>query len=199
VTRARRTAVIHALLFILGFTLVFLTLGATATVLGRLLLAQRMWIARIGGALVILFGLYLLGVFNIGVFARERRFHITDKPLGYLGTVVVGIAFGAGWTPCIGPILGGILTYTATQADLRRGLVLLFAYSMGLALPFFLAAIAVERFIGFFQRVRPRLIWANRFAGALLVVVGVLMMTNYLAILSGFLQSFTPELLKKRL
>jgi len=199
VTRARRTAVIHALLFILGFTLVFLTLGATATVLGRLLLAQRMWIARIGGLLVILFGLYLLGVFNIGAFARERRYHITDKPLGYLGTVVVGIAFGAGWTPCIGPILGGILTYTATQADLRRGLVLLFAYSMGLALPFFLAAIAIERFILLFQRFRARMIWVNRFAGALLVVVGVLMMTNYLSYISGFLQSYTPELLRRRL
>jgi cytochrome c-type biogenesis protein len=199
VTRARRTAVIHALLFILGFTLVFLTLGATATVLGRLLLAQRMWIARIGGLLVILFGLYLLGVFNIGAFARERRYHITDKPLGYLGTVVVGIAFGAGWTPCIGPILGGILTYTATQADLRRGLVLLFAYSMGLALPFFLAAIAIERFISLFQRFRARMIWVNRFAGVLLVVVGVLMMTNYLSYISGFLQSYTPELLRKRL
>ena len=199
VTRARRTAVIHALLFILGFTLVFLTLGATATVLGRLLLAQRMWIARIGGLLVILFGLYLLGVFNIGAFARERRYHITDKPLGYLGTVVVGIAFGAGWTPCIGPILGGILTYTATQADLRRGLVLLFAYSMGLALPFFLAAVAIERFISLFQRFRTRMIWVNRFAGALLVVVGVLMMTNYLSYISGFLQSYTPELLRRRL
>jgi cytochrome c-type biogenesis protein len=199
VTRARRTAVIHALLFILGFTLVFLTLGATATVLGRLLLAQRMWIARIGGVLVILLGLYLLGVFNIGAFARERRYHITDKPLGYLGTVVVGIAFGAGWTPCIGPILGGILTYTATQADLRRGLVLLFSYSMGLALPFFLAAIAIERFISIFQRFRTRMIWVNRFAGVLLVVVGVLMMTNYLSYISGFLQSYTPELLRRRL
>jgi cytochrome c-type biogenesis protein len=199
VTRARRTAVVHALLFILGFTLVFLTLGATATVLGRLLLAQRMWIARVGGVLVVLFGLYLLGVFNIGAFARERRYHITDKPLGYLGTVVVGIAFGAGWTPCIGPILGGILTYTATQADLQRGLVLLFAYSMGLALPFFLAAVAIERFISLFQRFRARMVWVNRFAGALLVVVGVLMMTNYLAIVSGYLQTYTPELLRRRL
>jgi cytochrome c-type biogenesis protein len=199
VSRSRRTAVVHALLFILGFTIVFLTLGATATVLGRLLLAQRMWIARVGGVLVILFGLYLLGVFNIGAFARERRYHITDKPLGYLGTVVVGIAFGAGWTPCIGPILGGILTYTATQGDLQRGLVLLFAYSMGLALPFFLAAFAIERFITLFQRFRPRMIWVNRFAGVLLVVVGVLMMTNYLSILSGYLQSYTPELLRRRL
>jgi cytochrome c-type biogenesis protein len=199
VQKQRRTAVVHALLFILGFTLVFLTLGATATVLGRLLLAQRMWIARVGGVLVILFGLYLLGVFNFGAFAREKRYHITDKPLGYLGTVVVGIAFGAGWTPCIGPILGGILTYTASQANLQQGLVLLFAYSMGLALPFFLAAFAIERFIAVFQRFRSKMIWVNRFAGAMLVVVGVLMMTNYLAVLSGYLQALTPEALRARL
>lgn len=199
VQRSRRTAVVHSLLFILGFTLVFLALGATATVLGRVLLSQRMWIARIGGLLVILFGLYLLGVFNIGAFARERRWHITDKPLGYLGTVVVGVAFGAGWTPCIGPILGGILTYTATQDSLIRGISLLFAYSMGLALPFFLAAIAIERFLNLFQRFRGTMLWANRVAGVMLVLVGVLMMTNYLSVLSGFLQTYTPEVLRSRL
>ncbi len=199
VQRSRRIAVTHALLFIVGFTLVFLALGATATVLGRVLLSERVWIARVGGLLVILFGLYLLGVFQFGAFARERRVHITDKPLGYLGTVVVGIAFGAGWTPCIGPILGGILTYTASQADLTRGLGLLFAYSMGLAVPFLLAAIAIERFIALFQRYRGTMRWANRVAGALLVVVGVLMMTNYLTLLSGFLQTYTPEALRTRL
>jgi|SRR4051812_28535523 len=197
--RARRVAVVHALLFVLGFTLVFLAFGATATVLGRLMLSQRDWIARIGGVLVILFGLYLLGVFNIGAFSRERRIHITDKPLGYLGTVIVGIAFGAGWSPCIGPILGGILTYTATQSELKRGLWLLFAYSMGLAVPFVLAAIAVERFVELFQRFRSKMVWINRFAGALLVVFGILMMTNYLTVLSGYLNAYTPEVLRRRL
>ena len=199
VQRARRVAVVHALLFVLGFTLVFLAFGATATVLGRLLLTQRQWIARIGGVLVILFGLYLLGVFNIGAFARERRIHITDKPLGYLGTVVVGIAFGAGWSPCIGPILGAILTYTATQAQLGRGLWLLFAYSMGLAVPFVLAAVAVERFVEVFQSFRSKMIWVNRVAGVLLIMVGVLMMTPYLTVLSGYLNAFTPEALRRRL
>lgn len=199
VQRSRRIAVVHALLFIVGFTLVFLALGATATVVGRVLLSERVWIARVGGLLVILFGLYLLGVFNFAAFARERRVQITDKPLGYLGTVVVGIAFGAGWTPCIGPILGGILTFTASQADLTRGLGLLFAYSMGLAIPFLLAALAIERFIALFQRYRGTMRWANRVAGALLVVVGVLMMTNYLSVLSGFLQTYTPEALRTRL
>jgi len=199
VQRARRVAVVHALLFVLGFTLVFLAFGATATVLGRLLLTQRQWISRVGGVLVILFGLYLLGVFNIGAFSRERRIHITDKPLGYLGTVVIGVAFGAGWSPCIGPILGGILTYTATQAQLGRGLWLLFAYSMGLAVPFILAAVAVERFVEIFQRFRSKMVWVNRIAGALLVVVGLLMMTNYLTVLSGYLNEITPEAIRQRL
>ena len=104
------------------------------------------------------FGLYLLGVFNLGAFARERRFHLTDKPLGYLGTLVVGIAFGAGWTPCIGPILGSILTYAATQAEVSRGVMLLGAYSLGLAIPFLLAAVAIERFLAAFAVIKRHMV-----------------------------------------
>ena len=199
VQRNRRTALVHALLFVFGFSLIFLALGATATAVGRLLVMHRVWISRVGGALVIVFGLYLLGVFNIALLARERRVQIADKPLGYLGTVFVGIAFGAGWSPCIGPILGGILTYTATQADLSRGLLLLASYSLGLALPFIAAAVAVDRFLAFFQRMRPRMIWIDRAAGALLIGVGVLMITNYLTILTGYLQGLTPAALRNRL
>src|SRR5262249_373296 len=117
VPRARRVAFVHAVLFVVGFSLIFLALGASATLVGRLLNTYRVWISRVGGLLVLAFGLYLLGVFNLGAFSRERRFHVTDKPLGYLGTLIVGIAFGAGWTPCIGPILGSILTYAAPQAE----------------------------------------------------------------------------------
>jgi cytochrome c-type biogenesis protein len=199
VQRSRRVALVHALLFVLGFSLIFLALGASATLLGQVLIAYRSWITRIGGVLVLVFGLYLLGVFNLGVLARERRVHITDKPLGYLGTVLVGIAFGAGWSPCLGPILGGILTYTASEADLGRGLVLLGAYSLGLAIPFVVSAVAVEEFIAAFQRFRPWMGWVTRVAGALLVVVGVLMILNYFATLSAFLTRFTPEALKNRL
>jgi cytochrome c-type biogenesis protein len=137
---ARRSALVHALLFVLGFTLIFVALGASATVLGRLLGAYRIWITRVGGALVVLFGLYLLGVVRVAAFDRERRVHLANKPVGYLGTALVGVAFGAGWTPCLGPILGAILTYTAASADLATGLPLLLAYSFGLALPFLLAA-----------------------------------------------------------
>jgi cytochrome c-type biogenesis protein len=199
VQRARRTALVHGLLFVLGFSLIFLALGATATVLGRVLLTQRDWISRIGGIIIIVFGLYLLGVLNIGAFARERRLHLADKPVGYLGTLVVGIAFGAGWTPCIGPILGSILIYTSSEASLSRGLALLTAYSLGLAIPFLASAVAIERFFKFFQRIKRQLVWMSRGAGVLMIAVGLLMVTNYFTILASYLQALTPEALKNRL
>jgi cytochrome c-type biogenesis protein len=196
---ARHITVAHALLFIAGFTLVFLALGATATVVGQLLLRNREWVGRIGGVLVILLGLYLLGAFNISALARERRVHIATKPLGYLGSVVVGMAFAAGWTPCIGPILGAVLTYTASSADLRHGLVLLLAYSMGLAVPFVLAALMIDRFMVLFQRYRAALVWTSRVSGALLVVVGMLMVTGSFTRMSSWLQGLTPDSLRSRL
>ena len=114
----RRAAVTHALLFVSGFTLIFLMLGATATGLGRLVNFQQVWLERIGGILIIFFGLYLLGVFQWGALLRERRVHIQNKPLGYLGSVMVGVAFGAGWTPCIGPVLAGLLVGTLFSGTL---------------------------------------------------------------------------------
>jgi len=197
--RARRTTVVHALLFVAGFSIIFLALGASATLIGRLLVTYRVWISRVGGVLVLAFGLYLLGVFNLGIFARERRIHLTDKPLGYFGTVLVGIAFGAGWTPCIGPILGSILTYAATQAQVSRGVALLGAYSLGLAVPFVLAAVAVERFLAAFAIVRGHIFWVSRVAGAVLVLVAVLMISDYMSVLTGVLQGWTPNALKQLL
>ena len=199
VPRARRASLVHALLFVLGFTLIFLALGATATVLGRLLVAGRAWISRVGGALVVVFGLYLLGALNVRAFAQERRVHLADKPVGYLGTVLVGAAFGAGWTPCIGPILGSILAYTASAADLERGLALLAAYSLGLAVPFVLSAVAVERFLSAFRRIRPWLGTVNKLSGALLVVAGVLMITGYFTLIAQSLQALTPDALRSRI
>lgn len=199
VQRSRRAALIHALLFILGFSLIFIALGATATLLGRILLTYREWITRIGGALVIVFGLYMLGVFNSGMLSRERRVHLADKPLGYLGTVLVGIAFGAGWTPCIGPILGSILAYSTSQADVREGVGLLAAYSMGLAVPFFLAAVAVERFLGVFGWLKRHMAMVNRIAGILLIAVGILMISDYFTIMAAKLQSLTPEAIRSRI
>jgi cytochrome c-type biogenesis protein len=199
VTKARRTALVHSLLFILGFTIIFVALGATATVVGRLLLRHRYWVSFVGGALVIVFGLYLLGVLNITAFMRERRVHLADKPMGYLGTVVVGIAFGAGWSPCLGPILGAILTYTASEANLPRGLLLLFTYSMGLAVPFLAAALGVERFVELFAKHKAKMVWVNRISGVLLIAVGLLLVTNRFELLATKLQQWTPDFLLKRL
>jgi cytochrome c-type biogenesis protein len=199
VQKARRAALVHSVLFVLGFSLIFLALGATATVLGRELLAHRVWLSRVGGALVILFGLYTLGVLNVGALSRERRVHLADKPVGYLGTVLVGIAFGAGWTPCIGPILGSILILSSSSADLSRGLILLTAYSLGLAIPFLLSALLVRQFLALFTRLRRQMVWVTRAAGVLLIAVGVLMVTDYFTVLAGYLQGFTPEALKSRL
>jgi cytochrome c-type biogenesis protein len=196
VPRARRVALVHALLFVLGFSLIFLALGVSATLIGRLLVTYRVWITRIGGLLVLAFGLYLLGVFNLGAFARERRIHVTDKPLGYLGTVVVGIAFGAGWTPCIGPILGSILTFAATQGEAAKGATLLGAYSLGLAVPFVLAAVAMERFLVAFNTMKRHMVWVSRVSGALLVIVAILMITDYMTVLTGVLRGWTPQALQ---
>jgi len=199
VRTARRTALVHALLFVLGFSLIFIALGATASVLGRVLFVARVWIARLGGALIIIFGLYLLGAFNVRLLGQDKRIHLADKPLGYLGTVLVGLAFGAWWTPCIGPILGSILIYTSSTADLHRGLGLLTAYSAGLAIPFLVAALAIDRFLAVFARYRGALKWVNRVGGVLLIAIGLLLVTNYFTVLASWLQALTPDALRSRI
>jgi cytochrome c-type biogenesis protein len=196
----RWTAFTHALFFVAGFTLIFLALGATATGLGRFLQYNQVWLERIGGLLIILFGLYLLGAFNWGVLAREKRVHVQDKPVGYLGSAMVGLAFGAGWTPCIGPILGSILAYTSVQTtNFAQGMLLLLSYSLGLAIPFLVAALAVEKFIEWFKRYRRFMPLITRIAGTIMVAVGLLLVTGYFTILANWLQGLTPEFLRSRL
>lgn len=199
VSRARRTALIHATLFVLGFTFIFVALGAGASVFGQLLREYRVWIARVGGVLMVLMGLWMLDVIRVGALQQERRMHLSDKPIGYLGTVLVGIAFGAGWTPCLGPTLGAILLLAANESELGKGITLLTAYSMGLAVPFLLSALALERFLGFFQKFRHNLGKVNRIAGILLVVVGILMFTGWFERLAALLQPLTPDFLVERI
>jgi cytochrome c-type biogenesis protein len=199
VTGRRHTALIHAVLFVLGFSIVFVLLGASATALGRALNYYQVWLQRIGGLLIILFGLLCLGVFNLGALNKERRIHVEHKPVGYLGSALVGMAFGAGWTPCIGPVLGGILGLAATSHDVTRGMQLLAVYSAGLAIPFLIAAVAVESFLDWFQRFRPYLPWVMRLSGVLLIFVGVLLMTGEFTRLAGWLQGLTPDFLKEQL
>ena len=195
----RGTALAHALWFVAGFSLIFIALGATTSALGVLLLRSQVWIGRIGGGVVILFGLYLLGMLRPALLMRERKVQLARKPLGYLGSAFVGVTFGAAWTPCIGPILGAILTLAAAQASVGHGAALLTAYSAGLALPFVVTALALDRFLAWFQRFRPYLVWVERIAGGLLILLGLLLVTDRFTLLAGWLQGLTPEFLKSRL
>ena len=199
IQKRRHLALLHATLFVVGFSFIFIALGATATVFGRVLNTYQHWLERVGGVLIIVFGLYTMGVLRIAFLSREARFELGDKPLGFLGSVLAGMAFGAGWTPCIGPILGSILLFTSAQADLGHGLALLVSYSLGLAVPFLLAAYALESFLAWFKGFRKYLAWVERIAGALLVFFGLLLMTGMFTVLSGWLQGLTPEFIKSRL
>jgi cytochrome c-type biogenesis protein len=197
--QARRAVLVHGGLFILGFSLVFMALGASATAIGTLLRVYGDWVGRIGGLLLIFFGAYLLGLFQISAFGRDARVHLADKPVGYIGSLLVGIAFGAGWTPCIGPVLGGILTLAATQGSIGQGVGLLAAYSLGLAVPFIAATLLLDRFIGAFSRMRRVIPWVNRVSGAILIVLGLLLVSGSLTRLSALLARWTPSFLLDRL
>ena len=195
----RRVAFTHALLFVAGFSLIFLLLGASATALGRALHQQRVWLERLGGLLIIGFGLICLGVIRVGALQADRRVHLQHKPVGYLGSLLVGMAFAAGWTPCIGPILGGIFTLASATETVGRGMALVGAYSAGLAVPFLLAAWAVDGFLEWFQRFRRFLPWVMRVSGALLLLVGILLLTGKFTVLAGWLRDLTPESLLNHL
>src|SRR5207249_11625711 len=147
------------------------------------------------GVLLILFGLYLLGILRPAFLMRERKIELARKPIGYLGSAFVGVTFGAAWTPCIGPILGGILTLAAARASVGRGAVLLAVYALGLAIPFLLTALALDRFLSWFQRFRPYIVWVDRIAGALLLLLGILLLTDRFTLLASYLQGLTPSAL----
>ncbi len=195
----RGTALVHALWFVAGFSIIFVALGATASALGVLLLQSQVWLARVGGIVVVLFGLYLLGVLRPGFLMRERKLQLARKPLGYVGSTFVGMTFGAAWTPCIGPILGAILTLAAAQASVAHGSVLLAVYSLGLAIPFVVTALLLDRFLVWFRRFRPYLAWVERITGILLILLGLLLLTDRFTLIAGWLQGLTPEFLKRRL
>jgi len=166
----RRATLVHSLLFVAGFSIIFITLGASASFLGVFLRYYEVWIARIGGALIIVLGLHLTGIFRIAPLMRERRVQIKDKPAGYIGTIGVGAAFGAGWTPCIGPVLGAILTLAGTEESVRSGIVLLSVYSLGLAIPFLISALALDLFLNTFSRFRRLLPLVEKASGVLLII-----------------------------
>ena len=183
----------NSLFFILGFSLIFIGLGASASVLGSLLRSYRGWLNVAGGILIILFGLIMLGFFKLPLFYRDMRSQFKGDSKNPWGAVLLGMAFAAGWTPCIGPILGGILTLAGTSDTLSQGILLLAVYALGLGLPFFIAALAVEKFMTFLSGFRQYLPWVERIAGILLVIAGILMLTGLYTVLNGYLLRFVPD------
>jgi cytochrome c-type biogenesis protein len=195
----RRTTLTHALLFVIGFSSIFILLGASASFLGQFFRAYEIWIARIGGLIIIGLGLHMAGVFRLLPLMREKRVHLNDKPAGYLGTLGVGMAFGAGWTPCIGPVLGAILTYGFSQETMWAGVGLLSVYSLGLAIPFLLAALALDWFLQAFKRFRHWIPVVEKASGVLLIVLGVMLMTGSFTVMVGWLNTFTPDFILDRI
>lgn len=170
----------QALLFVSGFSLIFILMGASATFLGGLI-AAHYHILRIGGGIVVVvFGLHLMGVVHIRFLHYERRAHLERKPAHFLGAAVVGAAFALGWTPCIGPILGSILTYASTQETVTKGVLLLGLYSLGMAIPFLAFSLAIGTFLRFFSRTKDYFRAISLVSGGILVVVGILILTGNL-------------------
>ncbi len=180
----RKMIIINSLIFIFGFSLVFVLLGTSASLVGNILFRYQIWVTRIGGIFIIIFGLHLTGVLNLSLLQREKRIHLGRRPLGYLGSFLAGIVFAAGWSPCIGPILGAILFYAASQDSIFLGIGLLSVYSLGLAIPFFLSSLALQIFLEYYAKLRKHLRLVSLISGGLLIAVGVLLATNNFALLS---------------
>jgi cytochrome c-type biogenesis protein len=189
---ARRHVLLTSLAFVLGFSIVFVALGASASAIGRFLLGNIPLLGKIAGALIILFGLHTMGVFRLGFLDTERRAHAKRKPAGPLGAVLVGIAFAFGWTPCIGPILAGILAIAASRETVAEGVLLLAVYSLGLGVPFLLTSVAINRFFSVTARIRRHYHAIELVSGGLLVVIGVLIFTGQLTIIARYLEPYLP-------
>ena len=188
--RARATIVLNSLLFIAGFSSVFIAFGASASLIGELVVVYQDHVRRVGGALIVIFGLYLLGVLNLRFLGTERRLQFASRPAGYLGSFLIGVAFAAGWTPCVGPVLGTILLYASTTESLASGVLLLACYSAGLGLPLFMTALGVDRFLVYFTQVRAYLWGVSTVSGLFLVLVGVLIYANSLTMITSLLERY---------
>jgi cytochrome c-type biogenesis protein len=195
----RRRVVLNSLAFILGFSIVFISLGVSASFLGGLFAGYRRFIRLAGGALIILVGVYMMGFLKIPALDRYFQVNLKDKPAGYFGSALIGVTFAVAWIPCVGPILGAILTWAAMSSRVSEGVFLLSSYAAGLAVPFFLSAVAINSFFQFSQAFRRYIGYVHAVAGVLLVIVGILLVTDYFTLLNIYAIRFTPEWLYKRL
>ena len=182
-----RKVMLNSVAFILGFSVVFITLGAVATEVSQMLSRYRSILAQIAGVVIILFGLHLTGVFKIKALYTDARLHSVKGGSTAWGAFVIGFAFAFGWTPCVGPVLTVILTFAAAQDSITKGVALLAIYSLGLAVPFLLTALGVERFLKFYSRFRAHMHAIEVASGALLVVLGVLLVIGRFTIISNYL------------
>ena len=196
-TKVRMTVLLHSLTFIAGFSAVFISLGALAGIASSAFQTQMqqglMWIQKIGGVLIFLFGVHMSGLFHFGILLGEKRVQIHSKPSGFVGTFLVGLAFAAGWTPCIGPILGAILTLAAgSSGGAGRGVLLLTVYSAGLGIPFLVSGLLFHTFLAFFNRFRKHIRIMEIFTGILLMIVGAMLFFDVFGRLAGYLYRWFP-------
>ena len=193
-----RESLRHALVFSLGFSTLFIGFGASASFLGEVLLTYQDVIRKLGAILIILFGLFIAGWLRIPFLNKELHLPFRGKKATFSGSFLVGIGFAAGWTPCVGPILGAILFYAGTQGTVMKGVILLSFYSLGLAIPFILASVLFNLFLGSMRSLRNWMPWITRLSGGFLVVMGALIFTNAFTIISAFLTQhhigWTPSL-----
>jgi cytochrome c-type biogenesis protein len=188
------SVILSAVAFVLGFTTVFVILGATATAAGQLVSSHLALLGKIAGVVVIVAGLHFLGVLRIPFLHREARYQHESRPVGLLGAYVIGLAFAFGWTPCIGPVLAAILLVAAGEQTVREGVGLLFVYSLGLGIPFILAAVAVRPFLSLLKRFRSKFGTVEKLLGGFLVLTGILFLTNSMTLISGWLLDIFPGL-----
>ncbi|MBS3759660.1 MAG: sulfite exporter TauE/SafE family protein [Desulfobacterales bacterium] len=185
--RVRRKVILSTLSFVSGFSLLFILLGASASFIGGIITDYRHIIEMLGGLIIILFGCHLIGWLRIGRLNVEKRVHMREKPLHLLGTFIVGMAFGAGWSPCIGPMLGSILIVASSEETVWQGVGLLAVYAAGLAIPFILISIFINFLLVFIKRATRLMGYVNKTAGGLLILVGVFLLTRNFAIFSFFM------------
>ena len=181
------------ILFTLGFSIVFIIFGATATFLGKVLLNNSYELRIVAGLIIVIFSLHILGIFNIKFLNYEKRIHL-KKGEGILSPIVIGMAFGFGWTPCIGPILGSILILASTTENISDGIVLLFSYSLGLAIPFILSGYLIQKFLLVSKNLKRNMNIINKVGGVLLLVTGILILTNQLQALGFYILEYLPFL-----
>lgn len=176
------------ILFVCGFSLIFILLGASASMLGNVLNTYKGSLRFIGGLIIILLGVHLTGFLRIPGLDFEKRFHLDKRPLQFFGAFIIGMAFAAGWSPCIGPLLGAILIMAGNQDTIQQGIVLLGIYSLGLAIPFLILSVFVNYMFRFLARLKKVLKYLNPTAGVILIIVGLLLVTDNLNLIAGYLQ-----------